>query len=104
MSLNLEISEDFITLWVRHLDESYLYIFNRESKSLWTGHLKGKTKKGRVFEPGSAEYLCNLASLKTYLADLFLLKPNDLNILEILKELNGFDNFLRLLFKLLAND
>lgn len=114
-SITLEIREDFITLWSRQVTaaaqegEVFIYIFHRQDKNIWCGNIsEGSKRVGKIVEPHKKEYLCVLNSLKSYIGDLFLLKPHDLTILGILEELeprsDEIDNFLNVLFKLVRND
>lgn len=113
-TITLEVTEEFITLCIKHVDlddikesEVYLYIYGRSDGNIWCGNTVQKRGKitGKIITKWDDEYLCALNCMKSYLGDLFLLRPNDLRIFEALTEIGGkksnlTDSILRVLFKL----
>ena len=114
-TITLEVTGEFITVCIKHLDledikdsEVYLYIYGRSDQSIWCGNTVQKrgSVTGKIITKWNDEYLCAINCMKSYLGELFLIRPNDLRVFETLAEIgNGkkkglLDGILRVLFKL----
>ena len=114
-TITLEVTREFITICIKHIDledikdsEVYLYIYGRADQNLWCGNTVQKRGSitGKIIAKWNDEYLCVINCMKSYLGELFLIRPNDLRIFEALTEIGngnkkGFlDGILRVLFKL----
>lgn len=120
--IDLEMSDDFISVWVGNQTrdsrsnqtgmEVNLYVYNRHDISLWIGAMTEPDRviESRLLSPRSIEYLCALNSMKCFIGDLFLMRPYDLRVLEIMDMVgdkpprSSTEKYLRVLYKMISND
>ena len=97
-TITLKLSETFIVLYAknfrgrepRHFD-LYIYIFSRKDGSIWVGdsvQTSGNIK-GNVVYKWEDTYICAVNSMRGYLGDLFLIRPNDLRLFDVISEVNS---------------
>ncbi|MFC1559653.1 hypothetical protein ACFLZ2_00540 [Candidatus Margulisiibacteriota bacterium] len=119
-TINLEMTDEFISIWVGDHKggkasiamEINLYIYHLSDKNLWVGGLVSPDSviESRVLLPKSVEYLCALNSMKSFIGDLFLMRPYDLRVLEVMdmvgskRSKSSVESYLRVLYKMVAND
>lgn len=97
-TITVKISDAFIVLYVKNaplknptLSELYIYVFSRKDGSVWAGDTVqegGKIRGGVVYKWDDA-YLCVINSIKAYLGDLFLIRPNDLRLFDVMSEVGS---------------
>ena len=121
-AITLERSDEFISIWIGDQKRDKrtgsifmdvkLYVYNRKNESLWVGSVKGMDHiaEGKVLFSRSVEYMCALNSMRSFIGDLFLIRPYDLRILEVMdsvgkgKNKSSVENYMRVLYKMIAND
>jgi hypothetical protein len=110
----LDSDNDHLYLWVRFKDSkdlggagAYVYILKKDDKSIWHGSIVSDASvvNGKSANYGTTDYTCLLSSMKSYLGELFLSRPNDMRVLDALYELNRqydglTDIFVRMLAKM----
>lgn len=111
--LNLEVNEDLIAFWVVNDNKEnpetpavLVYIYSRKNMSMWHGEAQNDAQsiEGEFIMPQDEDYLLSISCLRTYLGDLFMLRPYDLRILEAIADINcqtqsPYEELLRLLAK-----
>lgn len=118
--ISLETSDEFISVWVGNQKstakgismEINLYVYNRCDGSIWIGGLMDPEKiiESKILFPSSVEYLCAMNSMRCFMGDLFLMRPNDMRVLEIMDMVAGrtssssVENYLKVLYKMMVND
>ena len=120
--ISLEMSNEFISIWIGNYKQNSkikplnmevtLYVYSRFDKSLWVGGMFDQDNiiESRILFPKSVEYSCALSSMKCFIGDLFLIRPHDLRILEIMDLLKGntskssVESYLKVLYKMISND
>ncbi len=111
-TITVKISEGFIVLYVKNallgnprVSELYIYIFSRGDGSVWAGDTVKKYGRisGSVVYKWDDSYICVINSMKTYLGDIFLIRPNDLRLFDVISEVNNHrGNISDSLFKLFS--
>jgi len=118
--ITLEMTDEFVSVWSGIKNSSKepsnievtLYVFNRMDRTLWVGGLVeyGDIVESKILFPKSVEYMCALNSMRNYIGDLFLMRPHDMRVLEIMDVVgkktcrSSVENYLKVLYKMVAND
>jgi len=119
-SVDLEMSDDFISILVSNQIgtgkakgmDIHLYVYSRIDKSLWVGSMIKPTYmiESKLVAQASVEYMCALNSMKHFIGDLFLMRPYDMRVLEVMdivgdkRSKSSIEGYLRVLYKMVAND
>jgi hypothetical protein len=97
-TITLKLSENFIVIYVKNHParepkrfDLYINIFSRKDGSIWVGDSVQHSGniKGNVVYKWDDSYVCIVNSMRGYLGDLFLIRPNDLRLFDVISEVNS---------------